>query len=135
MGLNDASIYLDSCLVIYLIEENILYAPKLELELTKRPNANICISPLTEMECLIVPLRQQNKVLIEKFGNWFAQTQILPIERQIFHQSAQLRADFPSLKTPDALHISTALHHNCDEFWTNDNRLDKIAPKLVKNIL
>ena len=135
MGLNDFLIYLDSCLVIYLIEENTLYAPKLELELTKHPNAVICISPLTEMECLVMPLRQQNKLLIKKFENWFTQTKILLIERSIFHQSAQLRADFPSLKTPDALHISTALHHRYDEFWTNDNRLDKITPKLVKNIL
>lgn len=30
MGLNDFTIYFDSCLAIYLVEESILYAPKLE---------------------------------------------------------------------------------------------------------
>ena len=54
---------------------------------------------------------------------------------KIFNQAAKLRADFTGLKTPDALHMATAVYHNCDEFWTNDNRLDKIEPNLVKNIL
>ncbi|MBA4183052.1 MAG: hypothetical protein H0X49_03465 [Acidobacteria bacterium] len=26
--------------------------------------------------------------------------------------------------------MATALHHNCDEFWTNDNRLNSVAPQL-----
>ena len=50
-------------------------------------------------------------------------------------EAAQLRADFNALKTPDALHLATALPHNCDQFWTNDTRLDLVAPSLVKNIL
>ncbi len=135
MGLDDFTIYFDSCLAIYLVEENVLYASKLETKLANYPTAKICISALSEMECLILPLRQQNQSLIVKFEKWFTKVTILPIEREIFQKAAQLRADFASLKTPDALHISTALHHNCDEFWTIDNRLDKIAPNLVKNIL
>lgn len=35
----------------------------------------------------------------------------------------------------DALHLATALHHKCDEFWTNDNRLNSAAPSLVKNVV
>ena len=54
---------------------------------------------------------------------------------EVFDKAAQLRADFSSLKTPDALHLATALHHNCDECWTNDNRLNSVAPSLVKNVL
>lgn len=135
MGLDGFTIYLDSCLVIYLVEEHVLYAPKLENELANCPTAKICFSSLTEMECLIMPVRRQNQLLIEKFENWFAQTEILPIEREVFRKATKLRADFPSLKTPGALHVSTALYHKCDEFWTNDNRLDKIAPNLVKKIL
>lgn len=135
MGLAGSSIYLDSCLAIYLVEEVDPFAAKLENALAANSDAKLCISPLTEMECLIMPLRQQNKLLIAKFENWFLTVEVLPVERHVFRNAAQLRADFGSLKTPDALHLANALHHNCDEFWTNDNRLDSVAPSLVKNIL
>ena len=87
------------------------------------------------MECLIMPLRNQNKILLKKFEDWFQQFQTYEFERAIFQQATQLRADFPGLKTPDPLQLATAIHHNCDEFWTNDHRLDKITPNLVKNVL
>jgi uncharacterized protein len=135
MGLAELSIYLDSCLAIYLVEENISFVAKLENALTANSDAKFCISPLTEMECLIMPLRGQNELLITKFENWFRTVGVLPMESEVFHNAAQLRADFNSLKTPDALHLATAFHYNCDEFWTNDNRLNSIAPSLVKNIL
>ncbi len=57
------------------------------------------------------------------------------MESEVFRNAAKLRANFGSLKTPDALHLATALHYNYDEFWTNDNRLNSVAPRLVKNIL
>ena len=135
MGLVEPLIYLDSCLAIYLVEENASFVAKLEYALEVNADAVFCISPLTEMECLIMPLRHQNKLLIAKFENWFHTLKILPLESEVFRNAAQLRAYFKSLKTPDALHLTTALHHNCDEFWTNDNRLNSVAPQLVKNIL
>ena len=78
---------------------------------------------------------QKDEPLKKLFDDFFMAQTRLSMPSEIFRNAAQLRADFPSLKTPDALHISTAVYHNCDEFWTNDNRLDKIAPNLVKNIL
>jgi len=135
MGLVRASIYLDSCLAIYLIEENSAFASQLEKTLEANLDSALCISPLTEMECLIMPLREQNELLIAKFEKWFGTIAVLTINSAIFYKAARLRADFSSLKTPDALHLATALDHNCDEFWTNDNRLNGVAPSLVKNIL
>ena len=135
MGLVAFPIYLDSCLAIYLVEENPSFVAKLENALAAHAGANFCISPLTEMECLIMPLRKQNRLLIAKFENWFRKVQILQMQSGVYRNAAKLRANFTSLKTPDALHIATALRHNCDELWTNDNRLNSVAPSLVKNIL
>ncbi len=135
MGLVSSSVYLDSCLAIYLVEENALFAPKLEIALKTKFDSSFCVSPLTEMECLIMPLREQNEPLIAKFENWFETIEVIAINSEIFRKAARFRADNRALKTPDALHLATALHHNCDEFWTNDNRLNAIAPSLVKNVL
>lgn len=128
-------IYFDSCLAIYVVEENPTFAPLVESRLANSQNVSITVSALTEMECLIMPIRKQNQALIDKFNEWFDKVEILSFGREIFQQAAQLRADYQSLKTPDAIHLSTALHHRCDEFWTNDNRLDKVAPTLVKNVI
>ncbi len=83
----------------------------------------------------MLPLRNQNQLLIDKFRNWFETVIVLPNEREIFQQAAQLRADNKSLKTPDAIHLATSIKNSCDEFWTNDERLAKIAPSLARNIL
>ena len=135
MGLAASSIYLDSCLAIYLVEENATFVAGLESALAADPSASFCISPLTEMECLIMPLRLGNQLLITKFKNWFKTVEVLSLQSNVFHEAARLRADFSSLKTPDALHLAVAIHHKCDEFWTNDSRLSSVAPLLVKNIL
>ncbi len=134
MGLTK-SIYFDSCLAIYLVEENPTFLASLEDSLAIEGDARLCISPLTEMECLVLPLRLQSKALITKFENWFDQVTVLPIDSDIYRRAAQMRADLSSLKTPDALHLATAQYHGCDEFWTNDDRLGSVAPSLVKNIL
>ena len=128
-------IYLDTCIVIYLIEKHPVFSGKIEKRILGLTNYELCFSPLVEMECLVMPFRLKDEPLKELYENFFDAQTCLPVSSEVFQKAAQLRADFTGLKTPDALHLSTALHHNCDEFWTSDNRLDKIAPNLVKNIL
>ena len=138
MGVNALRVYFDSCVVIYLVEEHPTFAPMIETRLASQANAAnmvIQVSELTEMESLVMPLRKRNQPLLDKYRQWFEKVEVLSVERGAFRRAAQLRADFAGLKTPDAIHLATALHHGCNEFWTNDNRLDHIAPSLVKNIL
>lgn len=133
MGLS--RIYLDSCIVIYIVEEHSPFSAIAESELESQGNAEFCLSDLTYLESIVKPLRTGNLAVSELFDLFFGQQTLLDMPREVFEGAAKLRAEFPSLKTPDALHLATAIHHNCDEFWTNDNRLNKVAPALVKNIL
>jgi len=48
------------------------------------------------------------------------------ISDTVFDRAATLRARH-RLKTPDALHLAAAIEAGCDEFWTNDHRLDTAA--------
>lgn len=133
MGLK---IFLDTNIVIYFVEKHRLFSGTIELLLNGLNAADeTCVSPLVRMECLVMPLRTRDVVLQNLYEQFFAAQTLLPLPVEIFDRAAHVRADFPKVKTPDALHIATALHYNCDEFWTNDNRLDRIAPSLVKNIL
>ena len=135
MGLTGARIFLDSCITIYLIEEHEAYAAKIEALIASSLDADFAISDLTVMECLVGPLRSGHRTLEDKYNRWFQDVKVFSVTRGIFTDAAKIRAEFPSLKTPDAIHLATALHYNCDEFWTNDERLSKVAPNIVRNII
>jgi len=121
-----ARIYLDSCLVIYLVERNASFYPLIANAMRQKPADVVCISPLVQLECLIGPMRRGDPVLEQRFRKFFQTATSLPIPEDVFQKATLLRAHH-RLKTPDALHLATAIHHACDEFWTNDDRLSKAA--------
>ncbi len=128
-------IYLDACIIIYVVEKHPTYSSRIEHLMNAAPSAEFCYSPLTQLECFVMPFRTHDFQLQKLYESFFKAQKLLMMPTEVFNKAARLRADFTSLKTPDALHLATAGYHNCDEFWTNDNRLDKIIPSLVKNIL
>lgn len=129
-------IFLDSCIVIYFVEKHVVWASEIEARISTLGSGDIlCYSPLTRLECLVKPIRTRDNGLKGLFESFFGVQQVLDIETSVFDDAAHLRADFGSLRTPDALHLATARYHDCDEFWTNDDRLESVAPSLVKNIL
>ena len=65
----------------------------------------------------------------EQFFLHFPHLDLIPPTYPINRLAAKLRAQYPSLKTPDALHLGTALYLQADCFITNDKRL-----KCVKEI-
>ncbi len=128
-------IYLDACIIIYIVEKHPIYSNPIENLINNLTESELCYSPLARLECLVMPYRTNDLQLQQLYEAFFAAQKILAMPKTVFDQAARLRADFTGLKTPDALHIAAAVTHDCDEFWANDNRLDKINPKLVKNIL
>jgi predicted nucleic acid-binding protein len=124
-------IYLDTCIVIYLVEHHPLYFPKLKSLLTGVPG--IAISPLVEMESLIHPLRSRNTALANAYQTFFNCCTILEMPLEAYIQAAVLRAEH-NLKTPDALHLATATLHGCLSLWTNDDRLTAVSPAITRNI-
>lgn len=129
-------IYLDSGIAIYLVEEHQKFAYVIETLLeSPSEEAGLFVSDLTVMECLVGPLRSKNKPLEEKYNGWFEGVTVLNLTNKVFIEAARLRATHSHLKTPDALHLATAVHYGCDEFWTNDTRLNNIEPSIVRNVL
>jgi predicted nucleic acid-binding protein len=51
----------------------------------------------------------------------------------VFSSALNLRIKH-KIKTPDALHLATAIENGCTEFWANDNRLNEAAKHLAVNI-
>ena len=127
-------IYLDSCIVIYVVERHPLYASTIEARMQSLTAGSLCFSPLVQMECLIKPYRDQDMNLLRLYEKFLGAQQMLDLPAAIFESAAKLRAAHSRLKTPDAIHLATAQHHGCQEFWTNDDRLTLIAPNLAKRV-
>ena len=124
-------VYLDSCIAIYLVEEHSVYCAGIEATLAKS-NGIVWYSGLTELECLVLPLRLKRNDLVEKFNRFFALNVQLTMPDSVYREAARLRAEY-GLKTPDALHLSTARFHDCSELWTNDDRLAGLADGVALN--
>jgi predicted nucleic acid-binding protein len=57
---------------------------------------------------------------------------LIPIDRSLLVAATKLRVKY-KLKTPDAIHVATALSINCNRFITNDKGFRNIAglPTLI----
>lgn len=49
---------------------------------------------------------------------------VIDFTRQIARKAAQIRAKFPKVKTPDAIHLASAIESGVKIFITTDKRLD-----------
>lgn len=126
-------VYLDSCVAIYLVEEHPAYCATIEDALAQLGGI-VCYSPLTELECLVLPIRMKRIDLLDKFSRFFSLNLKLDMPDSVYKEAARLRAEF-AIKTPDALHLATARHHACTELWTNDDRLASVANNFAVNVV
>ncbi len=126
-----ATVYLDANVIIYLTEGNPAFKATIEGLFTEieQAGARIITSELTYTEVLVVPFRTGDAQLARAYEH-LMETLIepLPIRRNDLFLAAKLRASTPKLRTPDALHLATAIHAEADIFVTGDAALDVQAP-------
>jgi predicted nucleic acid-binding protein len=128
-------IYLDSCILIYTVEEHPINSSIVRLRMNEvSKDKTFAVSPLVKLECQVRPFRDGDAVLEKRYGNAFARLFMLSMPVEVYSQAARLRARF-SIRTPDALHLACAQYHECDSFWTNDKRLDKAARGLALDVI
>lgn len=125
-------IAIDAQIIIYSVERHVVYWPKLESMWDEAAAGNLKLisSELSVLECLIIPERRRDAVLLAEFSHTFSSPHDLtlaPIDRTTLRQAAQLRAKYQWLKSPDSIHISTAIQTAADVFLTNDVALLRIS--------
>lgn len=127
-------IYLDACLLIYLVERHPVWGGAVAAAMAQPGEARFSISPLVKCECLVGPLKRGDPVLHRAYTDLFGLLIPLDMPEPVYLQAAQLRARF-GLRTPDALHLACAQHHRCDALWTNDDRFAQASQGLALRIL
>lgn len=127
-------IYLDTCLVIYLVEPHSVWGDKIAEAIRQAPGSDFAISPLVKCECLVGPIKQGDPMMREAYVDQFRRLVSLAMPEAVYLLAAELRAR-STVATPDALHLACAQHHRCDELWTNDDRLTRVSRGFARNIL
>lgn len=126
-------IYLDSCLLIYLVERHPTPGEAVAAAMAQTKEAQFGVSPLVKCECLVGVLRRGDAVLLQAYTELFGKFVSLDMPEPVYIRAAEPRAQF-GLRTPDALHLACAEHHHCEELWTNDDRLTQAAPSFARRI-
>lgn len=126
--------YLDSCLVIYWVEQVPGYVEAVEAAIRQHAGATLCISDLVRLETQVGPMKRSQSALLARFHQAYGRFTVLPIPTAVFDLAAEVRARH-GLKTPDALHAACAIHHGCDELWTNDARLSALGARLATRVV
>jgi predicted nucleic acid-binding protein len=120
-----AAIYLDTCMIIGLIEGDTNQKTILKSLL---PLHQIYSTELARLEARLLAVRQNNETALQQFDRFFTVCEMIDLNRAVFELATTLRAE-SQLKTPDALHLAAAIQSGCSEFWTNDKQLVKAAGK------
>lgn len=123
-------VYLDSCALIYRIEQRAPWAGRVNECLAKieADRSVLVVSELTRLECRVRPIALDREDMLSSYDRFFAQPTLAwqAIDRAVFELATSLRA-LNRLKTPDALHLAAALTASCRQFITNDRRLADAA--------
>ena len=99
--------------------------------MTKTPNSERrhdlqpVISALVRLECLVQPMAKADSERLHRTHSFLQLFPVLATELRARHR----------LRTPDALHLATALRHGCTSLITNDRRLSHATDDLTVHCL
>jgi predicted nucleic acid-binding protein len=121
----------DTAPFIYFTEKRVDAVDKMRAIFTTMSAGQfeVITSPVTLPETLMKPLQAEDEPLIVQYRTMFFHTKgiaIAAITAQTGSVAADLRARY-NLRTPDALHLATALDAGCDAFLTNDLGLKRVT--------
>lgn len=81
-------------------------------------------SRLAQLECRVKPLREKNARLLTSYDSFFVHSDLFVAEvtAEVLEFATRLRADH-GFRTPDAIHLATAIGAGAATFLTGDANL------------
>jgi len=130
-------ICLDTNCVIYLIEKNPVWEPKVASRLAAALAAGdpIAVCDVARAECLVGPLKSGDTGVQARYQQFFADPAIrmLPVTVAVCERAAALRvASAMRLELLDCFHLAAAIEHGCGAFVTADAKLARCTDITVE---
>lgn len=125
------SVYMDANCFVYSVEHIEPYYTILDTvwQSVNSGNLTIVTSEMTLLEVLVKPIKMKATNTVAAFRSVLhrqPQVRMMPITQLVLEEAATLRAT-TSLKTPDAIHMATALLSSCTLLLTNDAAFRQMA--------
>ena len=137
-------IYLDTNIFVHAFERVPLHGREISNELVmflaRKPGSTqpaILTSQFTFAELWVKPYQVKNDDLINLYDNLAYSSNFIEVhsvDLVVLRGAAVLRSRYPSLKMPDALHISTAIRHQCKYFLTSDLRIKETYETIIDRL-
>lgn len=122
-----AEVYLDTTCFIHLLEGDPPVRNAVEAHLRALPATDgVVTSRLTRLECRVKPLREADHSLLARYAAALAppNVRLLDLSEAVVERATELRARY-GFRTPDALHLASAIESGAASFITGDARLAK----------
>ena len=84
--------------------------------------AGLMTSRISRLECRSKPTRDRDAALLARYDAAFARTRIVDVTAPIIERATELRARY-GFRSPDAIHLATAINEGADVFITGDAAL------------
>jgi predicted nucleic acid-binding protein len=128
-------IYADANVIIRLLEGDAATRAPLEARLTPLRGTGrfLITSRLSRLECRVKPLRAGDAALLALYDAFFASAEVHVAELTpgVVEKATELRAAL-NLKTPDALHVASAILSGATSFLTGDRALARCTEVTVE---
>ncbi len=131
-------LYLDSCAIIYAIEGKSSFQADVLRHLAaveSDPAGSLVTSKLSRLECRVKPLRDADQVLLARYDTFFSGRRLYVhnLTASVIEIATDLRARY-RFKSPDALHLASAIELKADAFLTGDAALRRCVEVQVQVI-
>ncbi|MCF6344689.1 MAG: type II toxin-antitoxin system VapC family toxin [Devosiaceae bacterium] len=125
--LKGRNVYFDTNIFIYILEGSEEYASQIESihMAIKSREFSIVTSEIIFTEILPLHVKQDAQEKIKLSIDFLSEVgafKLVAADRDICIQAGFLRGKI-GMKTPDALHVATAMQEGCDVFLTNDSKI------------
>ena len=122
-------VYLDASAIIYFVEAaSPFHAAAVQsiARFRSDPSSRLITSRLARLECRVKPLRESDESLLAKYDGFFRRRRLVvaDVSSPVLELATDLRARY-RFKTPDAIHLATAVEQHADVFLSGDDDLQR----------
>jgi len=132
-------LYLEASCIIYLTEGTSAFTSPIRDRIREHldaPASRLVTSLRSLLECRVRPLRERDDAVLAAYDDLLGaeRLEVIDINAAIIERATELRVRY-GFKTPDALHLATAIDQNTDAVLTGDTdwlRCVEIAVEVIK---